>query len=126
MDSKGSKSLSLDKSSKRLSIDHRKDSGYLSPITPASAASSTEGSVIRRSLSGAQTRASTSGSSGETSPEIISPAQESRPLSLAAVNMQRVVQAPAVSSHSSFTMEPLSPEVRQFLCMLSMCSNMCI
>ncbi len=119
MDSKGlqhsSRSLSLDKGSKSnraLSIKDRKDSGYISPITPASAATSTEGAVIRRSLSGAQTQALAS-SSGETSPEVIqSPVQEGQPLSLAASNMQRIVHT---SPQGTYPEEPISPEVSLFV-----------
>ncbi len=131
MDSKGlhhsSKSLSLDEGSKSnrsraLSIKDRKDSGYISPITPASAATSTEGSVIRRSLSGAQTQALAS-SSGETSPEFLqSPIQEGQPLSLAASTMQRTVHN---SPQGTYQEEPISPEVSLFV-YVCVCVCVCV
>ena len=104
---------------------NRKDSGYISS-SPTPATSSTEGTVIRRSLSGAGagTRGPTKGSSGDTSPEtdLESPLQiqeSEQPLTLKLADlsapentMQRTLN---LSAQRTFK-EDLPTEVSCYLC----------
>ena len=104
---------------------NRKDSGYISS-SPTPATSSTEGTVIRRSLSGANNRGPTkgAGSSGGSSPEtdLESPLQiqsSEQPLTLKLADlsdpestMQRTLKVSALRTYE----EELPAEVSCYIC----------
>ena len=112
----------------------RKDSGYISSSpTPGTSSNSTEGTVIRRSLYGANNRGPTKGSSGGSSPEadLESPLQiqsSEQPLTLKLADlsdpdstMQRTLKVSALRTYE----EELPAEVSCYIC-VHVCAQLCV
>ena len=119
MDSNGTKKPNIKGAPSKLDLFRfRKDSGY---ISSSPATSSTEGTVIRRSLSGARDRVTppNKGSSSETSPEetaspeLIGPVGPS--FTVGETKMQRTLSHDS-PQQETYQEEPTSPEVSRTIC----------